>query len=41
VLGGESAGPGTLSVADIIVRSSLDALDLLLAPQRLLATWRT
>ncbi len=40
ILGAEGLSRSALQVADIIVRSPLDAIDLLLSPQRLQATLR-
>lgn len=40
VLGGEGASTEAINAADVLVNSSLDALDLLLKPRRLVATLR-
>lgn len=40
VLGGEGASSDALAAAEVVTRSPLDALDLLLHPQRLVATLR-
>ncbi len=40
VLEGEGAAPATLVCADVVVRSAADALELLLHPDRLVATLR-
>ncbi len=41
VVEGEGAAPETVLAADVVCRSALDALDLLLEPKRLVATLRT
>lgn len=40
VLGGEGLAVEALQEADLLVRDICDALDLLLQPERLVATWR-
>lgn len=40
VVGGEGASPETINAADVVCTDANDALDLLLAPQRLSATLR-
>lgn len=40
VLGGEGLAVEALQAADLLVRDIRDALDLLLQPERLVATWR-
>lgn len=40
IIGSEGAFVPALLAADIVMHSPLDALDLLLSPERLIATWR-